>query len=133
MLYEVITPKIKYIEATNEPDYANEGVTPENYYQYYKIYYKAVNKVNADLNPESPLLVGGPSISQFSLTWLKPFLDAYVEDPSPDKRIDFISFHGYYTKPESDYILFKDNPSLVNRITSYNVCYTKLLRRALPT
>ncbi|WP_163718507.1 GH39 family glycosyl hydrolase [Mangrovibacterium lignilyticum] len=106
-------PKIKYIEATNEPDYANEGVTPENYYQYYKIYYKAVNKVNADLNPESPLLVGGPAISQFSLTWLQPFLDAYVEDSSPDKRIDFISFHGYYTKPDSAYILFKDNPSLV--------------------
>ncbi|RKD90892.1 GH39 family glycosyl hydrolase [Mangrovibacterium diazotrophicum] len=106
-------PKIKYIEATNEPDYANEGVTPANYYQYYKIYYKAVNKVNADLNPETPLLVGGPSISQFSLTWLQPFLDAYLEDPSSDKRIDFISFHGYYTKPDAAYILFKDDPSLV--------------------
>ena len=60
-------PKIKYIEATNEPDYANEGVTPDNYYNYYKIYYRAVNKVNAVLNPEIPLLVGGPSVSQFSM------------------------------------------------------------------
>lgn len=106
-------PKIKYIEATNEPDYANEGVTPDNYYNYYKIYYKAVNKVNATLKPEIPLLVGGPSISQFSLKWLQPFLDAYVADSSTDKRIDFISYHGYYTKPDSAYILFKDNPSLV--------------------
>ncbi len=106
-------PKIKYIEATNEPDYANEGVTPENYYTYYTIYYKAVNKANAILKPEIPLLVGGPAVSQFSLEWLRPFFDAYVEDPSPNKRIDFISYHGYYTKPDSVYILFKDNPSLV--------------------
>ena len=106
-------PKIKYIEATNEPDYAQEGVTPNNYYNTYKIYYKAVNKVNVDLKPEIPLLVGGPAVSQFTLEWLKPFLNAYVEDPSTDKRIDFISYHGYYTKPDSVYILFKDNPSLV--------------------
>lgn len=106
-------PRIKYIEATNEPDYANEGVTPDNYYNYYKIYYKAVNKVNAILNPEIPLLVGGPSISQFSMKWLQPFIDAYVEDTAKDKRIDFISYHGYYTKPDSAYILFKDDPSLV--------------------
>ncbi len=106
-------PKIKYIEATNEPDYANEGVTPANYYDYYRIYYKAVNKVNAELNPKTPLLVGGPSISQFSLTWLQPFLDAYVKDDSPEKRLDFISYHGYYTKPGEEYMLFKDDPSLV--------------------
>ncbi|WP_340112946.1 GH39 family glycosyl hydrolase [Maribellus mangrovi] len=106
-------PKIKYIEATNEPDYANEGVTPDNYYDYYKIYYQAVNKVNDELNPEIPLLVGGPSVSQFSMKWLQPFLDAYVKDPSPEKRLDFISYHGYYTKPDSAYILFKDDPSLV--------------------
>lgn len=106
-------PKIKYIEVTNEPDYANEGVTPDNYYDYYKIYYQAVNRVNSELKPEIPLLVGGPAVSQFSLLWLQPFLDAYVADASPDKRIDFISYHGYYTKPDSAYILFKDDPSLV--------------------
>ncbi len=106
-------PKIKYIEATNEPDYANEGVTPDNYYKYYQIYYQAVSRVNAELNPEIPLLVGGPAISQFSLKWLQPFLNAYAEDSSPDKRLDFISYHGYYTKPDSEYILFKDDPSLV--------------------
>ena len=114
-------PKIKYIEATNEPDYANEGVTPDNYYNYYRIYYKAVNKVNASLKPEIPLLVGGPAVSQFTMKWLQPFLDAYVADSSPDKRIDFISYHGYYTKPDSAYILFKDNPSLVkNQRTMLN-------------
>lgn len=117
-------PKVKYIEVTNEPDYANEGVTPENYYNYYKIYYQAVNKVNAELNPEIPLLVGGPSVSQFSLKWLSPFLDAYVKDDSADKRLDFISYHGYYTKPDSAYILFKDDPSLVKE-------QRKLLNREL--
>ncbi len=106
-------PAVKYVEAMNEPDYAHEGVTPENYYQYYKIYYEAVNKVNEDLNPEVPLLIGGPSVSQFSLQWLCPFLDDYIKDPSTEKRIDFISYHGYYTKPDSVYQLFKDNPELV--------------------
>lgn len=106
-------PKIKYIEVTNEPDYANEGVTPDNYYNYYKIYNQAVNRVNSELKPDIPLLIGGPAVSQFSLLWLRPFLDAYVADASPGKRIDFISYHGYYTKPDSAYILFKDDPSLV--------------------
>ena len=107
-------PKIKYIEATNEPDYANEGLTPDNYYKAYQAYYKAVNKVNAELKPVVPLLVGGPSTAQFSLTWLRAFLDAFKNDPSPDKRIDFISYHGYFTKPGEAYVMFKDNPSLVN-------------------
>ncbi len=106
-------PQIKYIEVTNEPDYSHEGVTPENYYNFYKIYNNAVNKVNAELKPKIPLLIGGPSVSQFSLEWLRPFLDAYAKDSSPDKRLDFISYHGYYSKLDTEYNLFKDDPSVV--------------------
>ena len=106
-------PKVRYIEATNEPDYSNEGFTPANYYDAYTIFYKAVNKVNTELKPAIPLLVGGPSTAQFTLPWMRGFLDAYVKDPSSDKHIDFISYHGYFTKPDSAYIMFKDNPALV--------------------
>jgi hypothetical protein len=106
-------PKVRYIEATNEPDYSNEGYTPANYYDTYKIFYKAVNKVNAGLKPAIPLLVGGPSTAQLTLPWMRGFLDSYVKDPSSDKHIDFISYHGYFTKPDSAYIMFRDNPMLV--------------------
>lgn len=106
-------PKIKYIEATNEPDYANEGLAPDTYYNVYQIYNKAVNKVNSELKPAIPLLLGGPSTAQFTLDWIRAFLDAYVKDSYTEKRIDFLSYHGYFTKPGENYIMFKDNPSLV--------------------
>lgn len=108
-------PKVKYIEVTNEPDYSQQGFTPENYYDSYQIFYKAVNNVNALLNPTIKLEVGGPSTAQFSIEWLSGFFNSYNADPSKDKRIDFISYHGYFTKPDQDYIMFKDNPSLVNK------------------
>ena len=107
-------PKVKYLEVTNEPDYSGEGFTPDNYYEIYRIYYQAVNKVNDDLQPEVPLQVGGPSTAQFSLEWMNGFLDDYKADKSKSKRLDFISYHGYFVRPDSAYILFKDNPSLVH-------------------
>ncbi|MDQ3843123.1 MAG: hypothetical protein M3342_03795 [Bacteroidota bacterium] len=96
----------------NEPDYRKD-ITPETYYSYYKIFYEAVNAVNAELKPKIPLLVGGPSTAQLTPIWLRPFLDAYKNDPSPNKRLDFIAYHGYFTKPDSVYQFFKENPSLV--------------------
>jgi Glycosyl hydrolases family 39 len=107
-------PKIKYIEATNEPDYGyKKAIIPDTYYNYYKAFYQAVNEANAELKPDVPLQVGGPSVAQFDLTWLRPFLDAYKNDPAPDKRLDFISYHAYFRKPESAYIMFNENPSMV--------------------
>jgi hypothetical protein len=77
------------------------------------MFYEAVNAVNAELKPEIPILVGGPAIAQLTPTWLRPFLDAYKNDSSPNKRLDFISYHGYFTKPDSVYQFYKDNPSLI--------------------
>jgi hypothetical protein len=105
-------PKIKYIEVFNEPDYRKD-ITPDTYYSYYKVFYEAVNEVNAELKPAIPILVGGPALTQFTLTWLRPFLDAYKNDPSPKKRLDFISYHGYFTKPDSVYQFFKEDPTQV--------------------
>ena len=95
-------PKIKYIEALNEPDlYGNATLTPASAYPYYKVFYEAVNEVNAELAPAVPLQVGGLAISSIKYAgpqWLKPFLDSYRDDPSPDKKLDFISYHTYSYK-----------------------------------
>src|SRR5690242_7304952 len=93
-------PHIKYLEVLNEPDYGKE-VKAEDYYKVYEIFYEAVNDANTALKPIVPLQVGGPATAQFNLNWIKAFLDAFKNDSSLGKRIDFISYHGYFTKPGS--------------------------------
>jgi hypothetical protein len=115
-------PQIKYIEAFNEPDHNLAKVlTPSDLYDHYKVYYEAVNQVNRELKPAVPLQVGGPGLMQYSDEWLNAFLDRYKTDPSPDKRLDFISWHGYGRFPEGTgatsgpraYHFYKGNPSEV--------------------
>ena len=105
-------PAFTYIEVLNEPDY-EKRLTPVEYYKVFKVYYQAVNEVNKSLNPKFPLQVGGPSTAQFDLNWIRSFLDEFQKDKSNDKRLDFISYHGYFTKPGKEYNFYKDNPSLV--------------------
>ncbi|MEJ6009336.1 hypothetical protein [Novosphingobium aquae] len=115
-------PQIKYIEAFNEPDHNLAKVlTPSGLYDFYKVYYEAVNQVNRELKPKVPLLLGGPGFMQYSNEWLNPFLDRYKADPSPGKRLDFISWHGYGRFPEGTgatngpraYHFYKTDPSEV--------------------
>ncbi|MDE2410341.1 MAG: hypothetical protein KGM18_01065 [Sphingomonadales bacterium] len=115
-------PAIRYVEAFNEPDYNLAKVlSPEQLYDFYRVYYEAVNEVNRELKPKVPLEIGGPAFMMFNEPWLKAFLDRYKADPSPAKRLDFISWHGYgyfeqgggapgALKP---YHFFKGNPSEV--------------------
>ena len=105
-------PAFRYIEVLNEPDY-EKRLTPVEYYGVYKVFYEAANAVNRALNPEFPLLVGGPSTAQFDLDWIRTFLDEYQKDSSRDKKLDFVSYHGYFTKPGKEYKFYKDDPSLV--------------------
>ncbi|PLK26735.1 hypothetical protein [Novosphingobium sp. TH158] len=115
-------PQIKYIEAFNEPDHNLAKVlTPSGLYDFYKVYYEAVNQVNRELKPKVPLQLGGPGFMQYSNEWLNPFLDRYKADPSPEKRLDFISWHGYGRFPEGTgatngpraYHFYKTDPSEV--------------------
>jgi len=105
-------PAFTYIEVLNEPDY-EKSLTPVEYYGVYKVFYEAVNVVNGNLNPKYPLKVGGPSTAQFDLNWITTFLEEYKKDSSEDKRLDFVSYHGYFTKPGKEYKFYKDDPSLV--------------------
>ncbi|WP_370479785.1 hypothetical protein [Tamlana flava] len=105
-------PAFSYIEVLNEPDY-EKRLTPTEYYGVYKVFYQAVNEVNSKLNPKSPLQIGGPSTAQFDLNWIRTFLDEFQKDDTEDKKLDFISYHGYFTKPGKEYKFYKDDPSLV--------------------
>ena len=100
--YKQLYPRIKYIEALNEYELKTFGaLTNEQYYQFYKEFYKIVNEVNNELRPVTPLLIGGPCITNGSLINglkkdnMRYFLKAYANDKDPDKRLDFISYHEY--------------------------------------
>ena len=80
-----------------------------------------MNEINRELQPQVPLEVGGPGYMQYNETWMYAFLDRYAADPSPDKRLDFISWHAYGEFPEGTgdssgpraYHFYKGNPSEV--------------------
>lgn len=121
-------PQIKYIEAFNEPDHnLRDVIRPEQLYDYYRVYYEAVNEVNRELKPKVPLLLGGPATgtcgSQWAppgpnnMQWIPKFLDAYAADPNPSKRLDFLSYHAYgYFKNQvtcSEYTPIRTDPSQI--------------------
>lgn len=97
-------PKVKYVEALNEPDLYNSGstMTSDVVYSYYKPFYQIVNELNVELGlGTNPLLVGGPTITSFKYAgdeWLRKFLDGYKNDTDPSKKLDFITYHTYSYK-----------------------------------
>lgn len=113
-------PRIRYVEAFNEPDHnLAKNLTPAGLYDYYKVYYQAVNEINRELQPKVPLEIGGPGYMQYNETWMYAFLDRYADDPSPGKKLDFLSWHAYGEFPEGTgdsqgpraFHFYKGNPS----------------------
>ncbi|NJO02011.1 MAG: hypothetical protein HC880_10240, partial [Bacteroidia bacterium] len=89
--YKSNFPKLIYVEVRNEKGAAiNSG----QYYEFYKIMYRAINQVNASLNPSKPLKIGGPITASFGND-IQVFLDQYAADPSSQKKLDFIAWHEY--------------------------------------
>jgi hypothetical protein len=123
-------PAFTFIEVLNEPDY-EKRLTPEEYYKVYTVFYRAVNAVNKKLNPKNPLKVGGPSTAQFDLNWIRTFLDEFQKDNAEDKKLDFISYHGYFTKPRKEYNFYKDDPSLVKDQRS--ILEKEMIKRGIST
>lgn len=101
MHFKANFPKVVYVECLNEydilPKTDGKIMTEEDYYSIYKLYYEVVNEVNAELNPEKPLKVGGPVLSNlFGKTEkMNTFLTNYKNDVNSDKKLDFISYHTY--------------------------------------
>jgi len=115
-------PKLKYIEAFNEPDHSlSQRLKPADLYAYYVPFYEAVDAVNRDLAPEQQIKLGGPALFMFSEEWLRAFLDGYAADTSAAKKLDFLSYHAYglfYLKPGTTEmtappVFFKENPQQV--------------------
>ena len=116
-------PKIDYIEATNEPDWEFHGaqiyarkapiLQPDEVYPYYVPYYQAVNEVNQALPESERLKIGGPALTGMTESWMTAFLDGYAADQNPDKRLDFISYHGYgeFSDDFKEYHAYKPDPS----------------------
>jgi hypothetical protein len=97
--YKMLYPNIKYIEVANE--YETKGfmrATDEEYYQFYKLGYEAVNEVNMELGlaGSQKILVGGPVVVSGAFTKrLDHFFEIYSKDQTAGKKLDFISWHEY--------------------------------------
>ncbi|WP_439133325.1 hypothetical protein [Pseudomaricurvus sp.] len=116
-------PNVDYIEATNEPDWEFHGkqvyarkapiLQPDEVYAYYVPYYQAVNEVNKGLPESEKIKIGGPTLTGMTELWTTAFLDGYAADQNPDKRLDFISYHGYgeFSDDFKQYRAYKADPS----------------------
>ena len=133
--YKSKYPKIEYVEIDNEPN----ALKPQKYYFTYSKACSVVARVNDKIKsgalPGPVMLVGGPTLYKFDATenkkWMEPFLDAFVADPSKDKRLDFISYHQYLLreKGEQDRLINKDSPS---RAADIKLIDEDLRQRNLP-
>lgn len=96
--YRKRCPNLLYIEVLNEPSarrQSNIGSIKKSY-PFYRLAYQAINEVNRELQPESPLLVGG--CGGFGTRDAIQIVKDYAADPAPDKRLDFVSFHHYWAE-----------------------------------
>lgn len=106
--YKERYPNIEWIEVENEPG------DMQTYYRCYKFANKLVNEVNAGVSdPQQRLKIGGPTVNEFHVRNLGAFLDCYVSDTSPDKRLDFITYHQYLFGTGADPYANKDFPAKV--------------------
>lgn len=100
--YKEKFPRIRYIEVLNE--FWGLGPASEaddQYYRFYKEFYRIVNEINEELKPATPLLVGGPNVVSGDLETgkkrdnIRAFLKNFANDRNPSKKLDFISYHEY--------------------------------------
>jgi hypothetical protein len=119
--YKELYPKIRYIEVCNEYELKGfAAATDEQYYQFYKLAYEAVNEINKELNLSGKdlLLVGGPVVTNSFMKRIENFLEFYSQDKNPDKKLDFVSWHEYSVKIPETVNREKD---LKNLLTKYGL------------
>lgn len=96
--YKAKFPNIRYIEVCNE--YHLKGFmngTDDQFYEFYKLGYEAVNEVNKEMKLEGKdrILVGGPVSTGNPLPRVEALARNFVNDPNPKKALDFVSWHEY--------------------------------------
>lgn len=96
--YKQRCPNLRYIEVLNEPTARNQSNLGkiERYYAFYRRAYEAINELNAELQPKLPLLVGGSS--GFRTDEAVHLIKDFARDESPNKKLDFLSFHHYWIR-----------------------------------
>jgi hypothetical protein len=93
-----VCSNLRYIEVCNEYGSAGFiGCTPDEYYEFYRLAYQAVGEVNAELElaGEHRILVGGPNAVRDAMVALNRFFENFSQDSSPEKRLDFVTWHEY--------------------------------------
>jgi hypothetical protein len=96
--YKQRYPQLEFVEMFNELEGTMTGA--QNY-AWYRRGADVVARVNAELQPATPIKVGGPSTGGFSYCpdtgtgFLRDFLAAYAADRTAGKRLDFLSYHSY--------------------------------------
>ena len=96
--YRKLCANLRYVEVCNEYSLKTFiGCSPEQYYDFYKLGYQAVNEANEELGLEGGqrILVGGPVVTGNIMEKLDSFLKNYSSDTAPGKRLDFVSWHEY--------------------------------------
>jgi hypothetical protein len=106
--YKRRCPNLRYIEVLNEPTAKNQSNLGSigDYYAFYRRAYEAVNELNAELEPELPLLVGG--CSGFRTKEALHLIGDFARDRSPHKKLDFVSFHHYWLKHPAEVAGWED-------------------------
>ncbi|HMO26546.1 MAG TPA: hypothetical protein PKB10_09765 [Tepidisphaeraceae bacterium] len=89
-------PKVVWVECLNEyrprsGDWRDPNRFDE-YFAFFESFRVAVDRVNRELSPERPLLLGGPVTTQFSEVWFHELLDRLDQK---SLSIDFLSYHQY--------------------------------------
>ena len=116
--YKHLYPKIRYVEVCNESELKGfAGTTDEQYYLFYKLGYEAVNEVNKELGltGDNQIMVGGPVSTDSFLTRLDDFFEFYSKDQSPEKKMDFVSWHEYHVKISETVNREKDIKNLLSK------------------
>ncbi|WP_181707683.1 hypothetical protein [Chthonobacter rhizosphaerae] len=132
MHYKRRFPKMELIEIDNEPN--TGGFTPESYAETYVKACEIIAKVNAEIRagrlPGPELQVGGPTLYKFDPVeangWMRRFLDAYAANPSPEKRLDFITYHQYLSRERP-----RTEPVEINKASPARVTAERDLLRPL--
>ncbi|MFI7635220.1 glycosyl hydrolase [Nonomuraea sp. NPDC049400] len=89
-------PQIDSVVPWGEANQASSGdMTPSQFYPFYRAGYRAVNAVNAQLQPAVPIIMGGPGISRPRPEWMNPFFALYAADQDKGKRLDFVCYQSY--------------------------------------
>ncbi|HUT33121.1 MAG TPA: hypothetical protein VNE39_06570 [Planctomycetota bacterium] len=106
--YKERCPNLLYIEVLNEPTAGNQSNLGklENYYGFYRRAYEAIVELNAEMKPKLPLRVGGNA--GFRTKEALRLVNDFARDPSPAKKLDFLSFHHYWVAAPAEIAGWED-------------------------